>query len=65
MGGGALIGGLVSPLGVVAGALTLALVGALLGALGVSTDYNAAVQGCLLLSMLALRALADRREARR
>lgn len=65
MGGCALIGGLVSPLGVVAGALTLALVGALLGALGVSTDYNAAVQGCLLLSMLALRALADRREARR
>ncbi|MFD1474146.1 ATP-binding cassette domain-containing protein [Ancylobacter polymorphus] len=65
MGGCALIGGLVSPLGVVAGALTLALVGALLGALGVSTDYNAAVQGCLLLSMLALRAFADRREARR
>ncbi|TCK30893.1 ribose transport system ATP-binding protein [Ancylobacter aquaticus] len=65
MGGCALIGGLISPLGVVAGALTLALVGALLGALGVSTDYNAAVQGCLLLSMLALRALADRREARR
>ncbi len=65
MGGCALIGGLVSPLGVVAGALTLALIGALLGALGVSTDYNAAVQGCLLLSMLALRALADRREARR
>lgn len=65
MGGCALIGGMISPLGVVAGALTLALVGALLGALGVSTDYNAAVQGCLLLSMLALRALADRREARR
>ena len=65
MGGCALIGGLISPLGVVAGALTLALVGALLGALGVSTDYNAAVQGCLLLSMLALRAVADRREARR
>ncbi|RTL94757.1 ATP-binding cassette domain-containing protein [Ancylobacter aquaticus] len=65
MGGCALIGGMISPLGVVAGALTLALVGALLGALGVSTDYNAAVQGCLLLSMLALRAVADRREARR
>ncbi|MFD2032903.1 hypothetical protein ACFSKM_26570 [Ancylobacter dichloromethanicus] len=61
MGGCALLGGLISPLGVVAGALTLALVGALLGALGVSSDYNAAVQGCLLLAMLMLRALADRR----
>lgn len=65
MGGCALIGGLISPLGVVAGALTLALVGALLGALSVSTDYNAAVQGCLLLSMLVLRAFAERRESRR
>lgn len=65
MGGCGLIGGLISPLGVVAGALTLALIGALLGALGVSTDYNAAVQGCLLLAMLALRAYADHREARR
>lgn len=65
MGGCALIGGLISPLGVVAGALTLALVGALLGALSVSTDYNAAVQGCLLLAMLVLRAFAERREARR
>ncbi|QJP16259.1 ATP-binding cassette domain-containing protein [Starkeya sp. ORNL1] len=61
MGGCALIGGLISPLGVVAGALTLALIGALLGALNVSTDYNAAVQGCLLLAMLMLRALAGRR----
>ncbi|HEY9214412.1 MAG TPA: ATP-binding cassette domain-containing protein [Ancylobacter sp.] len=61
MGGCALIGGLISPLGVVAGAVTLALIGALLGALNVSTDYNAAVQGCLLLAMLMLRALAGRR----
>ncbi|HEY9213152.1 MAG TPA: ATP-binding cassette domain-containing protein [Ancylobacter sp.] len=65
MGGCALIGGMISPLGVVAGALTLALIGALLGALNVSTDYNAAVQGCLLLAMLVLRAAVDRREARR
>ena len=60
MGGCALLGGLISPLGVVAGALTLALIGALLGALGVSSDYNAAVQGCLLLAMLILHALASR-----
>ncbi|WP_038360478.1 ATP-binding cassette domain-containing protein [Bosea sp. 117] len=62
MGGCALLGGLISPLGVVAGALTLALIGALLGALNVSTDYNAAVQGCLLIGMLVLRAAAARRE---
>ncbi|HSI41346.1 MAG TPA: ATP-binding cassette domain-containing protein [Xanthobacteraceae bacterium] len=65
MGGCALIGGMISPLGVVAGALTLALIGALLGALNVSTDYNAAVQGGLLLAMLVLRTVADRRSANR
>ena len=42
--------------GVVAGAVVLSLIGALLGALNVSTDYNAAVQGLLLLGMLGLRA---------
>ncbi len=65
MGGCALIGGMISPLGVVAGAVTLSLIGALLGALDVSTDYNAAVQGCLLLAMLVLRAAVDRRETGR
>jgi ribose transport system ATP-binding protein len=65
MGGSALTGGLISPPGVVAGALTLALIGALLGALNISTDYNAAVQGCLLLGMLVFRAIAARRECER
>ncbi|MBV9653055.1 MAG: ATP-binding cassette domain-containing protein [Acetobacteraceae bacterium] len=62
IGGCTLIGGHISPLGVVAGALILTLLGAVLGALNVSTDYNAAVQGCLLLAMLAMRVLAGRRE---
>jgi ribose transport system ATP-binding protein len=62
MGGCALTGGLIFPLGVVAGALTLALIGALLGALNVSSDYNAAVQGCLLLVALAVRAVSVGRE---
>ena len=61
IGGCSLIGGAIAPLGVVAGALTLALIGALLGILDVSTDNNAAVQGCLLLAMLALRTVAARR----
>ena len=39
------------------------LIGALLGALNVSTDYNAAVQGLLLLGMLGLRATLIRRRA--
>lgn len=63
IGGCTLIGGSISPLGVVAGALILTLLGAVLGAINVSTDYNAAVQGCLLLGMLALRVLALSRES--
>jgi ribose transport system ATP-binding protein len=62
MGGCALIGGVISPVGAVAGAVTLALMGALLGVLGVSSDYNAAAQGLVLIALLALRsAVADRR----
>ena len=62
MGGCSLIGGRIAPGGVVAGALTLSLIGAVLATVGVSTDYNAAVQGALLLAVLILRsALASRK----
>ncbi len=61
IGGCSLAGGLISPLGVVAGSITLALIGALLGMLDVSSDYNAAVQGALLLFILALRTLSSKR----
>lgn len=61
IGGCALLGGVLSPWGVVAGAVLLSLIGALLGALNVSTDYNAAVQGLLLLGVLGLRTLLTRR----
>lgn len=57
IGGCQLLGGIIAPLGVVAGAVTLSLIGALLASLGVSTDYNAAVQGALLISILGLQAL--------
>jgi ribose transport system ATP-binding protein len=61
MGGCALAGGVVSPIGAVVGAVTLGLIGALLGALGVSSDFNAAAQGLVLIVLLAMRSLADRR----
>jgi ribose transport system ATP-binding protein len=61
IGGCSLAGGLISPLGVVAGSITLSLIGALLGMLNVSSDFNAAVQGLLLLMILALKTLANRR----
>ncbi len=54
LGGCQLLGGAIRPLGVAAGAVTLALIGALLGSLGVSTDYNAAVQGLLMIAVLGL-----------
>lgn len=58
MGGCALTGGIVAPIGAVVGAVTLALIGALLGALGVSSDFNAAAQGAVLIALLAMRYLA-------
>ena len=60
MGGCALTGGVVAPIGAVLGAVTLALIGALLGALGVSSDFNAAAQGAVLIGLLGVRYLADR-----
>jgi ribose transport system ATP-binding protein len=60
MGGCALTGGIVAPIGAVFGAVTLALIGALLGALGVSSDFNAAAQGAVLIGLLGVRYLADR-----
>ncbi|MFS8110092.1 ATP-binding cassette domain-containing protein [Rhizobium jaguaris] len=65
MGGSSLIGGIISPAGVVAGAVTLSLIGALLGVLNVSSDYNAAAQGIVLILLLAFRSMvADRRSER-
>ena len=62
MGGCALMGGIISPLGAVFGAVTLALIGALLGALGVSSDFNALAQGLVLLALLAMRSLTNRKD---
>jgi ribose transport system ATP-binding protein len=59
MGGCALVGGVISPVGAVVGAVTLSLIGALLGMLNVSSDLNAMTQGFLLLGLLALRSLTS------
>ncbi|SDA96644.1 ATP-binding cassette domain-containing protein [Mesorhizobium qingshengii] len=62
MGGCSLLGGVISPVGAIAGAVTLSLIGALLGTLSVSSDFNAATQGLILIALLTLRSLtADRR----
>jgi ribose transport system ATP-binding protein len=57
MGGSELLGGIVSPWGTVIGAITLSLVGALIGFLRLSSSYVTAVQGLILIGILASRLL--------
>ncbi|MFQ3579995.1 MAG: hypothetical protein SNJ71_07650, partial [Bacteroidales bacterium] len=57
MGGGSLTGGVVSPFGAVFGGITLSLIGSFLGFLNISSNYTAAVQGGILLLVLATRLL--------
>ncbi len=61
IGGSSLTGGSIMPLGTLFGAISLSLVGSLLGLLNVSTDYNAVVQGGLLIGIICLRTLFVRR----
>lgn len=61
VGGSSLTGGSITPLGTLFGAISLSLVGSLLGLLDVSTDYNAVVQGGLLISIICLRTIFARR----
>jgi ribose transport system ATP-binding protein len=60
IGGSSLTGGRITPLGTLFGAISLSLVGSLLGLLNVSTDYNALVQGGLLIGIIYLRTLFAR-----
>lgn len=60
MGGAALLGGVISPLGAVVGAITLTLIGALLGMMNIPSVFNPATQGLLLLMILAIRSLSMR-----
>ncbi len=61
MGGCTLIGGIVSPVGVICGAVTLAMIGALLGTMNVSSDFNAATQGLVLIGLLVLRSMTAKK----
>lgn len=63
LGGGEFVGGRVSPIGAVIGALTLALTGSFLTFLRISPDWQIGAQGGILILVLALRALINRREA--
>jgi ribose transport system permease protein len=57
LGGGEFVGGRVSPIGAVIGALTLALAGSFLIFLKISPDWQIGAQGAILIIVLALRAL--------
>jgi ribose transport system permease protein/ribose transport system ATP-binding protein len=57
IGGSSMTGGRITPLGTLFGAISLSLVGSLLGLLDVSTDYNAVVQGGILIGILYLRSV--------
>ncbi|HYE83769.1 MAG TPA: ATP-binding cassette domain-containing protein [Clostridia bacterium] len=61
MGGGELTGGIVDPIGVVIGAITLSMVGALIGFLDIGNSFQPAVQGGLLFLILAIRTAMRRK----
>ncbi len=65
LGGGEFIGGRVSPMGAVVGALTLALAGSFLIFLKISPDWQIGAQGAILIIVLALRALVTYGEQKR
>ncbi len=64
LGGGEFIGGRVSPMGAVVGALTLALAGSFLIFLKISPDWQIGAQGAILIIVLALRAAVSLGEAK-
>ena len=63
LGGGEFVGGRVSAIGAVVGALTLTLAGSLLSFLRISPDWQIGAQGAILILVLALRVLLNRRRA--
>jgi ribose transport system permease protein len=62
LGGGTFVGGRVSPIGAVLGAITLTLTSSFLAFLRISPDWQIGAQGAILIVVLALRAIIDRRE---
>ncbi len=64
LGGGEFIGGRVSPIGAVIGALTLTLAGSFLSFMRISPDWQIGAQGVILIVVLALRLFLNRLEKR-
>jgi ribose transport system permease protein len=64
LGGGEFVGGRVSPVGAVIGAMTLTLAGSFLSFLRLNPDWQIGAQGAILILVLALRVLINRAEAR-
>lgn len=64
LGGGEFVGGRVSPIGAVIGALTLTLAGSFLSFLRISPDWQIGAQGGILIIVLALRLMLNRMEKR-
>jgi ribose transport system permease protein len=64
LGGGEFVGGRVSAIGAVVGALTLALAGSFLSFLRLSPDWQIGAQGAILILVLALRLGLDALERR-
>ncbi|NND17804.1 MAG: ABC transporter permease, partial [Silicimonas sp.] len=65
LGGGEFVGGRVSPIGAVIGAVTLALAGSFLSFLRLNPDWQIGAQGAILIIVLALRILISRAETKR
>jgi ribose transport system permease protein len=64
LGGGEFVGGRVSPIGAVIGALTLTLAGSLLNFMRISPDWQVGAQGGILIIVLAARAMINQTERR-
>jgi len=60
LGGGEFVGGRISPVGAVLGAITLTLAGSFLSFLRISPDWQIGAQGAILILVLALRVLINR-----
>jgi ribose transport system permease protein len=65
LGGGEFVGGRISPVGAVIGAVTLTLAGSFLSFMRISPDWQIGAQGAILIIVLAARTLIDRAERRR
>lgn len=60
LGGGEFVGGKVSPVGAVIGAITLTLAASFLSFMNISPDWQIGAQGAILIVVLSLRALIGR-----